>query len=59
MKPTKKMIKWMLRSLIAAGILNGIGIAVGIFIDSPLLVVVMLFNAIVMRLAYNNVKAGR
>tara|TARA_R110000772_G_C13310332_1_gene440626 strand:- start:30514 stop:30693 length:180 start_codon:yes stop_codon:yes gene_type:complete len=59
MKPTKTMVKWMLISLIILGIINSIGILIGLFIGSPLLTVVMIFNVVVIREGYNVVKTGR
>lgn len=55
MKPSKRMAKWMLRALLAVGLINVIGIIVGIYTGTPLLTLVMGFNAIVLGLAYNRV----
>ena len=55
MKPSKKMIKWMLRSLLTACILCLIAIVVAVIYKQMAGAYIMTFTFIVLGLAYNRV----
>jgi predicted Co/Zn/Cd cation transporter (cation efflux family) len=49
----EKTKKWVLRTLLIIGMLNVIGIIIGLLTDSMVITLVMTLNAVVMGLLYN------